>query len=213
MPRCGDMYENKVTGEKGVVLRGDEDGQGQSGLANLIAAPGAAVVGEHVHPHIEERFRVVSGELSVRVGGIEKTLVAGEEATAAPGVAHDWWNAGKDEASVLVEVSPPDTRFVDMLATLWGLANAGKTNSKGMPNPLQLALIGREFEDVIQFTKPPRIVQQVMFALLAPIGRWRGYRATYPEYLEPHRRVTPDPEVMALAGLSPPADPEAAARL
>jgi hypothetical protein len=29
MPRCGDVYENKVTGEYAVILRGTEDrGQG-----------------------------------------------------------------------------------------------------------------------------------------------------------------------------------------
>jgi hypothetical protein len=28
--RCGDIYENKVTGERAVVLRGDEDSHGQS---------------------------------------------------------------------------------------------------------------------------------------------------------------------------------------
>ncbi len=118
------------------------------------------------------------------------------------GTPHDWWNAGDREASVLVELSPPDPRFAAMIATLFGLANAGKTNAKGLPNPLQLALIGREYADVIRFTKPPAAVQTMLFAVLGAVGRLRGYRAVYPEYLRPHGRIDPDPDVVACAGLS-----------
>ena len=40
MSRCGDVYENKVTGEYAVILRGTEDrGQGP-GIAYLTARPG-----------------------------------------------------------------------------------------------------------------------------------------------------------------------------
>jgi hypothetical protein len=50
-----------------------------------------------------------------------------------------------------------------------------------MPSPLQLALIAQEFSDVIVFRKPPLVVQRAVFGILAPIARWRGYRATYPQ--------------------------------
>ena len=50
MSRYGDFYENKVTGERAVVLRGDEDGHGQSALVHLTAWPHGSVVGEHIHP-------------------------------------------------------------------------------------------------------------------------------------------------------------------
>jgi hypothetical protein len=149
LSRYGDTYENRVTGERAVVLRGDEDGAGEPALVHLTVKPGGAVAGEHVHPRLQERFRVI--------------------------------------------------------ATLFGLANAGKTNAKGLPNPFQLALIAREFADVIQFTRPPAPVQTVLFAILGAAGRLRGYRGVYPEYLHPHGRVTPDPEVVALAGVTPPA--------
>jgi hypothetical protein len=51
-------------------------------------------------------------------------------------------------------------------------------NSKGMPDPLQLALFAQEFRDVIEFRSPPPAVQRTLFAVLAPIARWRGYRGT-----------------------------------
>ena len=50
-----------------------------------------------------------------------------------------------------------------------------------MPYPLQLALTAREFSDVIVFRSPPPPLQGVIFGALAPIARWRGYRATYPQ--------------------------------
>jgi len=94
MSRLGDFYENRITGERVVVLRGDEDAApGESGFGHLTVAPHGAVAGEHVHPRISERFIVISGTLGVRLDGIERRLGAGEEATARPGVAHDWWNA------------------------------------------------------------------------------------------------------------------------
>ncbi len=121
-----------------------------------------------MHPRVQERFRVVSGTLGTRLDGLDRTLGAGDEATVPAGVPHDWWNAGDDDASVLVELSPPDPRFEAMIAALFGLANAGKTNAKGLPGPLQLALVGQEFADVIQFTKPPALVQKLLFGVLGP---------------------------------------------
>ena len=94
-----------------------------------------------------------------------------------------------------------------MIGQLFGLASAGKTNAKGMPGLLRLALIGREFQDVIRFTRPPRAVQTMMFGLLRPVGRLRGYRGLYPEYSRPHGRTTPDSAVLAIAGLGPPDNP------
>jgi quercetin dioxygenase-like cupin family protein len=205
--RNGDFYENRVTGEFVVVLRGDEDSApGESAIAHLMVKPHGAVAGEHVHPQIAERFAVISGTLGTRLNGAERLLRAGEEATAAAGVAHDWWNAGEEDASVLVEVSGPQEqkpRFEAMIATIFGLANDGRTNAKGLPGPLQLALIGQEFGDVIRFTSPPAIVQSPLFAALGALGRLRGLQAVYPQYLHPHGRTTAAPEAMARAGLAP----------
>lgn len=50
-----------------------------------------------------------------------------------------------------------------------------------MPNLLQMALIGREFSDTVQFRSPPAAVQKVVFATLAPLAHALGYRATYPQ--------------------------------
>jgi quercetin dioxygenase-like cupin family protein len=199
-----DLYENRVTGERAVVLRGDVDGGGLPGLVHVTVRPGGAVVGEHVHPAIDERFRVVSGELQTRIGGIAGRLGAGEQAMAAAGTPHDWQNAGDMPASVIVELSPVGglARFEAMIATLFGLANTGRSNAKGLPSPLQLALTAAEFSDVIQMTKPPAAIQRAGFAVLGAVARRRGLRPTYPELLGPHGTVESDPEILAAAGLT-----------
>lgn len=203
MSRQGDVYENRVTGEYGIILRGTEDRGDGPMVGLLIARPGGAVAGEHVHPHYQERFKVLSGRLGARIGGKETLLVAGDEATVPPGVAHDWWNGGDEDARVLIEVSPGSwgDRFELMIGTLFGLGNAGRTNGKGMPNLLQLAAMTREFSDVVRFTRPPLAVQRLLFGVLGPLARRAGYRGSYPEYSRPHDHVVVDPEVLRVAGL------------
>lgn len=209
MSRCGDVYENKVTGELAVILRGTEDrGQGP-GIAHLTARPGAAVVGEHFHPNMIERFTVFSGRLDARIAGKTFSLEPGQSATVEAGVAHDWWNSSKtDEAHVLIEfdrapgadhIDP--NRFELLIGMLFGLANAGKVDKKGRPSPLQAAVIAREFADVIVFTRPSPAIQKVALGILAPLANLLGYRAIDPSYCRPHGHITPAPEILALAGL------------
>jgi mannose-6-phosphate isomerase-like protein (cupin superfamily) len=204
MARRGDLYENRVTGERGVVLRGDIDGGGLSGLVHLTVKPGGAVAGEHVHPAMDERFHVVSGRLQTRIAGTKGQLGPGEDALASAGTPHDWWNSGDVPANVIVELSPGSSlaRFEAMIATLFGLANTGRTNAKGLPPPLQLALTASEFSDVIQMTKPPAAIQRAAFTVLGAVARRRGLRATYPELLVPHGTIEPDPAVLAAVGLT-----------
>lgn len=49
-----------------------------------------------------------------------------------------------------------------------------------MPNLLQLAVIFSKYDDVFIPTSPPRAVQKILFAVLAPIGKLLGYRPEYP---------------------------------
>jgi hypothetical protein len=146
----------------------------------MTALVGARVVGEHRHPAIVERFTTLEGELAVKRDGQTSILREGETAVVEPGVWHDWWNASDRNARVRVEVTPGD-RFALMIETLFGLARLGHTDARGMPHPLQLALFGSEFSDVIEFRSPPPMVQRAISGVLAPLARARGYRATYPQ--------------------------------
>ncbi|HET6328882.1 MAG TPA: cupin domain-containing protein [Planctomycetaceae bacterium] len=181
MSKAGDVFQNPVTGERAVVRIGTEESGGELLVVDLSIRPDGAVMGEHVHPTIEERFTVLRGEVGFRLAGEVSTAERGVTLTVAPGIAHDWWNAGRDEALVRVEVRP-SARFEAMISNAFGLAQDGKVNKRGVPNLLQLAVFAREFDDVMHLTRPPRIVQRILFALLAPLARLLGYRGSYPEY-------------------------------
>ena len=178
--QVGEVWENPVTGERGTILELPWSSPEGRVTAELTALVGARVVGEHRHPALVERFTVLEGELTVKRDGEMAVLREGETAVIEPGVWHDWWNAGDRDARVRVEITPGE-RFAHMIETLFGLARLGHTNAKGMPNPLQLALFAQEFGDVAVFRSPPPAVQRVLFAVLAPLARRRGYRGTYPQ--------------------------------
>jgi hypothetical protein len=161
---------------------------------DLYVRPGGAVTGEHVHPTIVERFTLRRGKVGFRIDGRECIAEVGQTVTVPAGVAHDWWNAGDEEAHVLVEIYDPPGRFGQMAIDLFGLAQDGKTNDKGMPNLLQTAVFCLEYEDVLYFTSPPHWVQKILFNLLAPFARLLGYRGSYPEYrTRPHPTVKVEP--------------------
>ena len=61
---------------------------------------------------------------------------------------------------------------------MFALAAEGKTNPRGMPNPLRLAVIAKAHFDTVRLPFPPAAMQRVALALAAPLGRALGYRAT-----------------------------------
>lgn len=92
-------------------------------------------------------------------------------------------------------------RFELMIANLFGLANDGKLDRNQRPPRLHAAVFAQEFFDMIVFTRPPPVMQRVLFAVMAPLGRRLGYRAIEPRYAQPHGQVTPEPWAQAAAGL------------
>ena len=178
--QIGEVWENPVTRERATILELPHQNPAGRATAELTALVGAQVLGEHRHPALVESFTVLEGELTVKLDGRTSILREGESAVIEAGVWHDWWNAADRDARVRVEITPGE-RFSHMVETLFGLARLGHTDNKGMPNMLQLALIAQEFSDVVVFRSPPPAVQRVLFGALAPVARWRGYRATYPQ--------------------------------
>ena len=181
--QVGEVWENPNTGERATILELPHQNAERRAVAELLARAGARVVGEHRHAWplgIVERFTVLAGELTMKRGGRTSIVRQGESVTIEPDVWHDWWNASDRDARVRVEITPGE-RFAYMIETFYGLARLGHTDAKGMPNLLQLSLSAPEFRDVIVFRWPPLGLQNMLFGVLAPIARWRGYQATYPQ--------------------------------
>jgi quercetin dioxygenase-like cupin family protein len=181
MSKAGDVIENPVTGERAVVRIGTEETGGELLVVDLHIRPGGAVMGEHTHPTIQERYTVVRGQVGFRLMGGTIIAESGMSLFVPPDMPHDWWNAGSEEAVIRVEVQPA-ARFEEMIQNAFGLARDGRVNARGMPNLLQMAVFAREFADVVRFSRPPRVVQRLLFGLLAPLARMLGYHGSYPKY-------------------------------
>lgn len=177
MIRPGQRLENPVTGEVLVFHRTSEQTNGESVLVETIVRPGGFVAAAHVHPHQSERFQVLAGTLGLRVGGKELVALPGAEVEVPPGTPHRFWNAGEEEARFLCAVRPA-LRFESLIETMFTLAAEGKTNRKGMPNPLRLAVIARAHFDTVRLPFPPAWLQKLGLALASPLGRVLRYQPT-----------------------------------
>jgi quercetin dioxygenase-like cupin family protein len=186
MIRAGDTIENPVTGERIVFRKTSRETNGEAVVIEAFVQPSGFVAAAHVHPNQDERFQVLSGTVGFRLGKQELLRSAGERVLIPAGTPHAFWNAGDNEAHFVCEVRPA-LQFEQLLETMFALAADGKTNRKGMPNPLRLAVIANAHFDTVRLPFPPAWLQKVGLALGAPLGRLLGYRATY----EP--RVDADP--------------------
>ncbi len=182
MANAGQIIENPVSGETITFQRTAADTAGELLAFEVELSPDGHVPGMHVHPEQEERFEVVSGRMKFRKG--LKTIVAeaGDVVTVPAGAAHKFENAGDEPAVANVEVRPA-LQMERLFETAVQLAEEGRTTSKGMPKPLELALFTHEFRREVQGPFPPAPIQH---AALAPL-RWlatrrgRGERYAKPE--------------------------------
>ena len=100
---AGTVLHNPVSGEYARVVEHTPERV----VSELLAVPGAAVAGPHSHPGQEERFEVLDGVMGYRRDTDRGELRAGGSVTVAPGVVHDWWNAGESDLRARVTVIAP----------------------------------------------------------------------------------------------------------
>lgn len=197
MSRRGQTFDNPVTGERVVMLTDPDDHPEGVLVAHLFVKPGGRVAAPHFHPTLRERFHVLAGQVGFRIGEEERQLGPGEAAEVPAGTVHDWWQVGPDEAEVVAEVDP-GARFVEMVGTIFGLARDGKSDRRGLPRPLQLAVTASAYQDTMVIVSPPPALQRIVFAVLAPLGRALGRRPVYEQYLSTSDVVEPDPAALAM---------------
>jgi mannose-6-phosphate isomerase-like protein (cupin superfamily) len=177
MARAGEELFDPIRGQRLIFRKTAWDSKGELVEVEAFYRPSSEAPPEHIHPRQEEYFEVLAGSIDTRVNGQEKRYEAGESFRILAGTAHQMWSGGGVEARILWQTRPT-LHTDDFFEIMWGLAQAGKTNKAVLPNPLQLAVILQQYRREVRPTKPPLIVQNIVFALLAPLGRLCGYRAT-----------------------------------
>lgn len=175
MAIAGQILTNQVSGEKLQYIETAKDTNGQLTKFNLWVSPKGYMPVRHLHPQQTERFEVVSGVFKVECAGKIIHLQPGEKFFIEKGIPHQWWNESEqDEAHVVITLEPA-LNFEIMQEQIFGICN-----SRGELSFLQIMAMAKEYEMII--AGPPIWLQQVMWAVLGPIGRMLGYKKYYPEY-------------------------------
>jgi mannose-6-phosphate isomerase-like protein (cupin superfamily) len=176
--RAGDTIENPVTGERIVFHKTSAETNGEAVVIECFVEPDGAVAATHLHPSQDELFEIVGGSVGFKLDKTEIVAKPGDRILVPAGTPHRFWNAGEEQSRFVCEVRPA-LGFEQLLETMFALANDGKVNRKGMPNPLRLAVIAREHFDTVRLPFPPAWLQRLGLVMAAMVGRSVGYRATY----------------------------------
>ncbi|MGH3023905.1 MAG: cupin domain-containing protein [Gaiellaceae bacterium] len=176
--RSGDTIENPVTGETIRFLRAAADTDGELVEIEATVQPGGGVAAAHVHPYQSERFEILEGTLEFRQGRRKTTATAGDVVTVEAGTVHSFRNVGDSPATFVCEVRPA-LQFERFIETMFGLAADGKTNRKGMPSPLRLAVIANAHFNDLRLPYVPAFAQKAALAAGAAVGRLAGFEPTY----------------------------------
>jgi len=162
----GDTIQNPVTGERFTFTHTSATTGGELLAFDFGLRPGGAVPIPHVHPIQTERFEVVDGRMSFRVGLRKIHARRGDVVEVPPGVPHSFANEGEEEAHLRVEVRPA-LAMEDMFAEVVAMAKAGRMNRRGMPrNLLDLAVLARKYD---QEAHAPFVSVRLQRLLLAPL--------------------------------------------
>ena len=106
MASTGQTVVNPSTGERVTFLRTAADTGGELLELELVWPRAGQRAPAHLHPEMEERYEVLSGQAAFRVGGTERSAGPGEVVTVPPGTTHLAWNPTDEPVRLKVEFRP-----------------------------------------------------------------------------------------------------------
>ncbi|WP_342725150.1 cupin domain-containing protein [Bradyrhizobium sp. B097] len=142
--------------------------QGGSGGGNALV---------HVHPGADEHFLVRKGRIKVVISGKEQSIGPGERAVVPRGQPHFFANAGEEPAEFTVEFTPAQQhlRFFANFASI-AAKRTHWFSKQGDPHFLLIALLLHTYRNHLYLAGPPILLQKILFRILAPLARLKGYR-------------------------------------
>ncbi len=123
----------------------------------------------HYHSKLNETFKIIEGELHVRIGKTEKVLTAGDHYTIQHRTGHMFLNTSNSPVIFDVEILNPQ-RMIQALQIMYGLANDGKTTRAGLPKNIFHIAIGLHMMDAFS-PKFPYFIQKMGIGILAQLGK------------------------------------------
>ena len=174
----GDKITNARTGQIMIFLKTSAETNGELLQIECFSPPTLERELEHIHPLQENIFEIISGNFIFRLNGKEQVVGAGQSINIPANVPHNFWNSGDKDAHYLQEFRPA-LKIDRFFETFFALARDGKLNKNGIPNFFHVSIIGLAHKDEIRLTKPPWILQNIIYKILSPFGKLMGYRADY----------------------------------
>lgn len=163
------VIENPLSGERITIMERPRI-TGDALVWELVLAPGGHVPNSHSHPEQEERFTVLDGTMTFRVGWRRLLARPGDVVVVPPGTVHHFANPGTVPARVAVE-STPALCTEAMLETAAALARDQHAARRTLPRPLDLALFMCDFDREV---RAPYLPAPLVRAVLRPVRGLAG---------------------------------------
>lgn len=165
---------NTASGYEYKILESGEDGVENNLVMEVIYPAFSSEPFSHYHPYQTEYFKILQGELTVRMGGDLKVVRRNQEFIVPPNTDHSMWNGGVQKARVLWRVTPA-LKTVQFFETLALLANNGQTTGRGVPGFFESVILLHRFSDEIRVSGVPFLVQKFVLGFFYPFARlWSG---------------------------------------
>ena len=178
MIHAGDIIENPVTGERIVFRKTSRETTARPSSSSASCSRTASSQRPTCTRPRRSASRCCAARSASGSARGDTRAGPGERITVPAGTPHRFWNAGDEEAHFVCEVRPA-LQFEQLVETMFALAADGKTNRKGMPNPLRLAVIAEPTSTPSASRSRPRGCSAPGSRSGAPLGRLLGYGATY----------------------------------
>jgi mannose-6-phosphate isomerase-like protein (cupin superfamily) len=123
----------------------------------------------HVHPHADDVFELLEGELEVYVDGEWSTIRAGETAVAPAGQPHTFRNSSGKPVRI-INIHRPSQRFEEFFRAMHSLIEQGKIKALPPREPrsaIYAAMLFAAYPEEIRVVRPPNAV----FSALARVGK------------------------------------------
>jgi quercetin dioxygenase-like cupin family protein len=176
------MIEDPVLRQRYAFTRANDPDGAPVLLVDLEVDPGGGVT-PHVHPALEERFRVVAGTPEFLAGRQWRRAAPGTEVVVPPGIRHAYRNRAQEPARIRCEARPPSS-LQEFLEDVAALSRAGLITRHGLPRSpralLHAALLVERHRALVTLgfpPLPPPFAQRLLFGPLARLGARRGLQS------------------------------------
>ena len=180
MAKKGDILVNNITGDIVEFLETSRDTGGKYTRIKFTVKPGGFKPVEHIHPLVDESFKVIRGRLSYKLNGDDNFILSGNSITLPKGIPHTHFNNEKEDL-VMEQTFTPSLDVEVFLENLFGLTADGRFKN-GSPEFLQIMVWIRKLQAKTYLAKIPLSIQNFLSLLTYIPARLLGYRASYAKY-------------------------------